>query len=173
MALKRTRMWGCYHRLRTADTFIHDWQRFITQSVGTKAFPAFYQYVTQHIFEKLIKLEYSVEDYDQESESHLRSFKLTKSSKCALRYVAGYTIIRKVYEKMQSSSHPNKENIMYVLMELLSDGFNSDDASERWINMINRGGLWRIFMIMEVEVRKHCTLVSKNKELLCTATCIK
>ena len=25
------------HRLRTADTFIHDWQRFITQSVGTKA----------------------------------------------------------------------------------------------------------------------------------------
>ena len=57
MALKRTRMWGCYHRLRTADTFIHDWQRFITQSVGTKAFTAFYQYVTQHIFEKLIKLE--------------------------------------------------------------------------------------------------------------------
>ena len=74
---------------------------------------------------------------------------------------------------MQSSSHPNKENIMYVLMELLSDGFNSDDASERWINMINRGGLWRIFMIMEVEVMKHCTLASKNKELLCTATCIK
>ena len=45
---------------------------------------------------------------------------------------------------MQSSSHPNKENIMYVLMELLSDGFNSDDASESWINMINRGGLCTI-----------------------------
>ena len=81
---------------------------------------------------------------------------------------------------MQSNSHPNKENIMYVLMELLSDGFNSDDASERWINMINRGGLWTItdqtytcsiFMIMEEEVRKHCTLAFKNKELLCTATC--
>ena len=118
---------------------------------------------------------YSVEDYDQESESHLRP--LTNEEQCALRYVAGYTI-HKVYEKMQSSSHPNKENIMHVLMELLSNGFNSDDARERWINMINRGGLWTItdqtysiFMIMEEEVRKHCTLASKNKELLCTATC--
>ena len=106
-----TRMWGCYRRLRTADTFIHDWQRFITQSVGTKAFPAFYQYVTQHIFEKLIKLEYSVEDYDQESESHLCP--LTNEEQCTLCYVAGYTIC-KVYEKMQSNSHPNKENIMYL-----------------------------------------------------------
>ena len=51
---------------------------------------------------------YSVEDYDQESESHLRP--LTNEEQCALRYVTEYTI-RKVYEKMQSSSHPNKENI--------------------------------------------------------------
>ena len=38
----------------------------------------------------------SVEDYDQESESHLRP--LTNEEQCALRYVAGYTI-HKVYEK--------------------------------------------------------------------------
>ena len=42
---------------------------------------------------------FKFEDYDQESESHLRP--LTNEEQCALRYVAGYTIC-KVYEKMQS-----------------------------------------------------------------------
>ena len=104
-------MWGCYHRVRTADRFIHDWLAFIAQSVGTKAISALYQYVTQHVFEKLIKIEYPVEVCDQDSESHLRP--LNNEEQCALRYVAGYTI-RMVYLKMQSSSQPKKIICMCV-----------------------------------------------------------
>ena len=35
-----------------------DWHNFLTKSVGLKAFLAFYQFVTDNIFEKLVKLEF-------------------------------------------------------------------------------------------------------------------
>jgi len=60
LQLKKERMWGAYHRLRTADTFVNDWRVFLSDSVRLKAFPAFYQFVTHHIFKELIKEEYPV-----------------------------------------------------------------------------------------------------------------
>ena len=38
LQLKKERMWGAYHRFRTADTFVHDWRVFLTKSVNMKAF---------------------------------------------------------------------------------------------------------------------------------------
>ena len=58
MQLKRERMWAAYHRLRTAETFVKDWRDFLATSVGFKAFPAFYQFVTHDIFKKLVKAQY-------------------------------------------------------------------------------------------------------------------
>lgn len=48
LQLRKERMWGAYHRLRTADTFVSDWRTFL-ESVRLKAYPAFYQFVTHHI----------------------------------------------------------------------------------------------------------------------------
>ena len=69
--LRRERMWGCYQRLCTANTFVKDWQIFISKSVGLKHFhPAFYQSVTQRIFDKLIKHEHPMRSV-QMIESHI------------------------------------------------------------------------------------------------------
>ena len=31
--LRKERMWGSYHHLRSAETFVHDWQKFLSVSV--------------------------------------------------------------------------------------------------------------------------------------------
>lgn len=60
--------------------------------------------------------------------------------------------------------------MMFLLMELVGDGISTNSESERWIDMINRGGLWTIsdqaydmFLIMEEEIRKKYTLASKKQ----------
>ena len=39
--LQKEWMWGAYHQLRTAETFVKDWRMFSANFVGQKAFPAF------------------------------------------------------------------------------------------------------------------------------------
>ena len=145
----------------------------ISKSVGLKVFPAFYQSATQHIFDKFIKHEHPFEICANDLESHLRP--LTSEECCALRYVAGYTF-RKMYSSLDLSTHPQKDVMMCLLMELVGDGVSSSSESERWMGMINRGGLWTIndqaydiFLIMEEEIRKKYTLAS-NKQW-CASTC--
>ena len=106
LQLRKERMWGAYHRLRTANTFVSEWRLFITNSIGLKAFPSFYQFVTQHIFKELMKETYRVVEisqHDYESPGH----PLTYEEQNALRYVSRY-IIRKVQQKVETSTHPEK-----------------------------------------------------------------
>ena len=58
----------------------------------------------------------------------------------------------------------------------IGDGVSSSSESERWMGMINRGGLWTIsdqaydiFLIMEEEIRRMYALAS-NKQW-CASTC--
>ena len=78
---------------------------------------------------------------ENDPESHLRP--LTSEECCALRYVAGYTF-RKVYSSIDLSTHPQKDVMMCLLMDLVGDGVSSSSESERWMGMIYRGGLWTI-----------------------------
>ena len=39
--LQKEWMWGAYHQLRTAETFVKDWRTFSADFVSQKAFPAF------------------------------------------------------------------------------------------------------------------------------------
>lgn len=163
LQLKKERMWGAYHRLRTADTFVSDWRLFITNSTGLKAFPSFYQFVTQNIFKELIKEAYPVlEIHGHDCESPGRP--LTHEEQNALRYVAGY-IIRKVQQKLEKSTHPRKDEMVLLLMECAGDELSDNVGTETWTNMIDRGGLWHIndqtyslFNIMEEEMRRLFTL---------------
>ena len=85
----------------------------------------------------------------------------------ALRYVAGY-VCCKVREKLESSSHPQKDDMIFIF-NLCGD--ESDNAS--WCNLVDRGGLWQVnnntytfFYAMEEEIRQILTLdaVSKQSE---------
>ena len=156
LQLKKERMWGAYHRLRTSVTFVGDWQTFLSTSVQLKAFPAFYQFVTHYVFKGLIKLHYPV-SVEAGQESHSRP--LTHVEQNALRYVAGY-VIRKL-RGLETSSHKEKDNMILLLMECAGDELDEDRGTETWTNMIDRGGLWHIndqtyslFGIIEEEIRK-------------------
>ena len=107
IVLREECFWSSYQRLRTSDTFVKSWKDFIQKTVNLKAFPAFYQFVTQNIFDYLIKLEFPVNGAVSVSDSECVR-PLTDEKRCALQYVAGY-IIRTVYEKIESGSHQKKE----------------------------------------------------------------
>ena len=133
-------MWRSFQTIRTSDTFVKDWKVFILQSVNLKAFPAFYQFVTDYIFTELIKLEFSIQRGEDHTESSMRP--LTEEEQCALRYVAGY-VIYTVYNWTETGSHTQKEEMMFLLMEFAGDALNNSE-SEKWVNGINRGGLCTI-----------------------------
>ena len=73
----------------------------------------------------------------------------------ALRYVAGY-IIRKVQQKLETSTHPRKDEMVLLLMECAGDELSANFGMETWTNTIDRGGLWHIndqtYSIMEEEM---------------------
>ena len=101
---------------------------------------------------------------------------LTSEECCTLRYVAGYTF-QKVYSSIDLSTHPQKDVMMCLLMELVGDGVSSSSESDRWMGMINRGGLWTIndqaydiFLIMEEEIRRKYTLASNKQWCACTCS---
>ena len=162
-AKEREKMWGAYHRLRTADKFLDDWRVFLSTSIGCKALPSFYQFVTHNIFRKMIKVEYLVvENADASNESPSRY--LTHVEQNALRYVAGY-VVRKLRNQLELSSHPQKDEMILLLMECAGDELDESNGTEMWTNMVDRGGLWHVndqtyslFAIMEEEVRKFYTL---------------
>ena len=94
LQLRKERMWGSYHRLRSAETFVRDWQKFLSVSVKMKAFPSFYQFVVHTVFKELIKMHYPV-SFGECNKTELPSRPLTCEEQNALRYVAGY-VIRKL-----------------------------------------------------------------------------
>ena len=130
---------GTIHRLRSAETFVHDWQVSFCFSVKMKAFPSFYQFVVHTVFKELIKMHYPVSCCEG-NETELPSRPLTCEEQNALRYVAGY-VIRKLRERIDSSSNPRKDEMVLLLMECAGDEMDSDGGTEMWVNMIDRGGL--------------------------------
>jgi len=128
-------MWGAYHRLRTADNFVNDWRVFLSDSVRLKAFPAFYQFVTHHIFKELIKEEYPVTESTKcDHESPGRP--LTYEEQNALRYLSGY-VIRRVQERLEMTSHPRKSEMVLLLMECAGGNLEETGGTETWMNMID------------------------------------
>ena len=95
--LRKERMWGAYHQLRTAKTFVNDWRTFLADSVHQKAFPVFFQFVTQTIFKWLMKVQYPLAD---RTATETPERPLTYQEQNALRYVAGY-IVRKLRTRFE------------------------------------------------------------------------
>ena len=158
MTSRKERMWRSYIRLRTARTFVKDWKDFITDSVAMKTYLSFYQYITQNIFERLIKLEFPVHSFDRGLETQEALQPISDVEQCVLRYIAGY-IIRRVHEKIQSMPHQYQKEMLNLLQSFAGREVNDIDT-ERWILMINRGGLWQVnnqtygfFVRLETEIR--------------------
>ena len=169
--LRRERMWGMYHQLRTSDTFRCKWNKFLESSVCVSSSPCFCQYVTNEVFKELIKLEFPLLSVAEDITScQPKGSPLTQIEKNALRYVAGY-VCRKVRDNLKEPSCKvsDKESMIQCLEEI-SGGTDEERDAEEWTRMIDRGGLWQInddvfslFVIMEEEIRQKLTKDSASK----------
>ena len=159
LKLRKEKMWGAYHRLRTATTFRKHWASFLNQSISYKAHPAFYQFVTQTIFDDLIKEEFLIIPPSTVSEHPESPLSLEEHN--ALRYVAGY-VCRKV--KVDVSKSPDKDRLLQCVMEFFDDETEDVEvceASELWLNAVDRGGLLHVcnmaysfFLALEEQIRR-------------------
>ena len=114
---------------------------------------AFYQYVTHEVFKELIKFEYPVFSANAASLPPL-----TNIEENALRYVAGY-VCKKIHDRLQSCK--DKAVMILCLTDMNGGDEDSIKQTDAWLNMVNRGGLWRVtdevyqlFVIMEEHLRQ-------------------
>ena len=133
---RRGRMWTNFHTLRISEDFRGRWAQFLGKCTS-EAPPAFYQYVTQRMFEGEVKREFAVTAHCGNSPEEL-----TPDDRSAVRYVAGY-ICRKIREKLERTKIQGKNDMLLTLFEFRSS-IHSEDQSEDWIKAIDRGGLWHV-----------------------------
>ena len=84
---KRELMWEAYYQLRSSQEFQELWTNLLLHQVKTTAHPIFYQYVTDLIFEKLIKSYSSTPPPLTTATVSIDYFEAN-----ALRYMAGYVV---------------------------------------------------------------------------------
>ncbi len=161
--LNREKMWGLYHELRTSDSFKEEWSRFLHEC-GKQPCASFVQFVTNTLFKQLIEEEFPL---NSTTNSNGHSGLMTFEEKNALRYVAGY-VCRTLRKRLESSTIPDKDDMIYALMELSGDEMNDQDT-EAWTDLIDRGGLWHIsddtymlFLIIEECIREHVTIATAS-----------
>lgn len=108
--------------MRIADSFRGEWDRLFEMSLGRKALPTLFQYVSHRVLRQLLEQEHTREE--TVSDDHPRP--MTWEEENALCYVAGY-ICRKVQTAIQKSKEPRKEEIMLLIVNLAGDEDNEDE----------------------------------------------
>ena len=153
---QRGRIWGRYHQLRTSIEFRTLWSDFIKLSTQCVATPILYQFLTDVVFEQLVKQHFPVDDKEEASGGTL----LSLQEENVVKYAAGY-VCRTIRKRLERSSNPQKEELILSLTELLDDDHEISDTTE-WIDLVDRGGLchikdstFMVFHALEEGVRKH------------------
>ena len=137
-------IWQKYHMLRTSDTYISLWRRFIQTSIGVDLSPIFIQYVGHHGFKEALKNQFPVEHiYVDRAGVHNE---LTYQELNAVRYAAGFVpraLKKSLLKKLKQRPTANKTTQDYILC--LESLISNDDDNEQqhcssdWVNSINRG----------------------------------
>jgi hypothetical protein len=165
---KREWVWGDYHKLRASKSYKHFWSVFLSVAgCGTSIDPAFFQHISHHIFTRLLKETFPIQEttYCSSSESDL----LTFEEKNAIRYVSGY-VCSKVYKKLKKSS---ESDLALGIVDMVDDEDELDwkDESKLWVDSIDRGGLFKVndctyafFLTLEGVVKRYFQL-KKAREL--------
>ena len=153
---KREKMWEAYHQFRTSQNFVKAWSEFLETSIDVIPCPIFYQYVTQSIFNMLLKVELTC---TQGCSASTTVTSLTYEEANALRYAAGY-VPRALHKKLQRSAHPLRVELQLCLSDLVGEE-DDDDDSQDWVRAIDRGGLkhvhsmtYHLFVAMELKLRQ-------------------
>ena len=155
MHLKREKMWKEYHEMRISLEFKRQWETFLVKA-GEAALPAFYQFVSHEFFKQVVKCKFQFEQKES-----CRSTRMSMENQNALRYVAGH-VCRKVQHQISKSNATDRDDMILFIIDLSGDEESEESGTEKWLNAIDRGGLWHvnddtyaIFCIMEEECQRH------------------
>ena len=178
MTSRKEAMWRAYLKVRTSQEFRLLWKD-ISAEMKVPHIPAFYQAVTDHIFKEMFVAITPVQ------ERLLQPIQpLSYEDVNVIRFAAGY-VCRKVYTKVNNSRHPNKEELLSCIMELVERGDVEPSSSTDWVREVDRGGLWHVnestymlFCAMEEEFRHHFRLSNMSQlvdglrdEVVASITC--
>lgn len=155
--LKREKVWEKFHSVRTSKEYINFWKVFL-KVVGCEADPAFYQHISQHIFTSLLKETFLVSDTPSTCDA---AASLDFDEISAIRYVAGYVCL-KAYKKLKKMGN---NDLCQGIEDMMQDEFDEADESTAWIDLIDRGGLFKVndrvysfFVSIELVVRRYFQL---------------
>lgn len=154
--IESRKLWAHFHKVITCTQFKTSWTTFLQLSIGAEYCPMFCQYVTRAVHEKLISLHLPATESQPSIIKELTTLELN-----ALNYAAGY-VIKRVKQKI--GEHPNSDQLLDAVEEFScpDDDDLDTDESEKWINLVDRGGLTHInhktfnfFRTVEIELRQH------------------
>ena len=137
-------------------------------TLGKRASPIFFQYVTYSVFKEMVKQKYPPPPRDDAVDPIPP---LTYEEENALHYVAGY-VIRHLRKQIEKGSSPLKEGLLLCLEDMCNDDDEKKDCSASGTIKISRGHLvnvngnsYRFFQATEMKVWQFLR-VSKAKSFL-------
>ena len=138
--MKQERTWGT---LQSSSSFAKKWKSLVSHSIHSSAFQFLIQFLTDKVFQTLIRIEYQMIGVSGRENNSSLLFEECN----ALQYVAGY-VLRKIKEQLESSSDDRKNGMVLSLMEItMGDEEDEDIGTESLSNRIDRGGLWHVNIV--------------------------
>ena len=173
--MRREKMWGLYHSIRTSGRFVGLWVDLLKQSVRIEPLETFYQHVTDLIFQSLIQHHFPVVPAQLDESIEVRS-ELGYEEANAIKYVAGF-VYHAMKKKIASSASPIKQELLLALWEDEIPDSEDDEPSQDplppssdWIKSVDRGGLihvneqaYMVFSAIEDVVRTHLNVRNLKK----------
>ncbi len=161
MNKKREKLWSMFHKIRMGSKLSSLWINLMGKLGIVIEDPLLEQSFYQNIFEVVIK-EY-FECSRSESTARSKADSISPEELNVLRYACGYVALKlqKCYEKMHGDI---AQQYVTCLSEMAVDGEGNDllDYTKRWLELVNRGGLFplsdeafRFFVEIEICVRTY------------------
>lgn len=156
-SVRREKVWGKYHKLRSSDAYREFWKAFLV-IVGCETVddPAFYQYISHHMFKRCLMEHFPLNNHPQTS---VAIPSLTFEEKNVIRYTAGY-VCAKLYKKLRIST--GHGDLFHGIEDMIAEEGDEEDVSATWIDIVDRGGLFHVndmayafFVSLEEVVRQY------------------
>jgi hypothetical protein len=173
--IKRERVWASFHHLRISK-LKKMWGDLFLCDVGNgktlpKLTPLVYQSISQKIYSDIINCHL---ESKLESGASRSCEALTVDEENIVRYIAGYVPF-KLLRKYEKSKAAESVNIIECLSAMAVNGEESDamEYTSKWIDLVNRGGLFEIndgtyvfFKEIELKVRRQLLLAFEHHDCL-------
>lgn len=164
--VQREKVWAAFHQLRIGEA-AKLWQDLFRHGFP-KLSPIVYQQVNQKLYSDLVNCHLSTKIDD----STVKAPALTRDEENILRYAAGYIPFKLLNQYEKNLSSQTTDGIIECLSTMAVNGEESTllEYTTKWIELVNRGGLFEIndiaytfFKEIEMKVRKKLFIAFDTK----------